>query len=88
MMSVGQGEIVLRGEAANKYIGMDSDGNLGTYVSDNFFLRFVYNARYLCKNCKNRKRKHALQGLPNHESTHLLSSCLGFDTLTRRPMCY
>ena len=64
MMSVGQGEIVLRGEAANRYIGMDSDGNLGTYVSDNFFLRFVYNARYLCKNCRKRKENMLCRGCP------------------------
>lgn len=56
MISVGQGEIVLRGEAANRYIGMDSHGNLGTYVSDNSFLYFVYHARYLRKHYKKEKK--------------------------------
>ena len=35
MMSVAPGEIVLRGEVSNRYIGMDSHGNLLTYVSIN-----------------------------------------------------
>ena len=34
MMSVAPGEIVLRGELANRYIGMDNNGNLIAYVSD------------------------------------------------------
>lgn len=33
MISVAPGEIVLRGEVSNRYIGMDSNGNLLTYVS-------------------------------------------------------
>ena len=33
MMSVAPGEIVLRGESANRYIGMDNNGNLIAYVS-------------------------------------------------------
>ena len=33
-MSVAPGEIVLRGESANRYIGMDSNGNLIAYVSN------------------------------------------------------
>ena len=32
MTSVAPGEIVLRGEESNRYIGMDSHGNLLTYV--------------------------------------------------------
>lgn len=35
MASVAPGEIVLRGEESNRFIGMDSDGNLLTYVSIN-----------------------------------------------------
>ena len=35
MISVAPGEIVLRGEVSNRYIGMDSHGNLLTYVSIN-----------------------------------------------------
>lgn len=35
MISVAPGEIVLRGEVSNRYIGMDSNGNLLTYVSIN-----------------------------------------------------
>ena len=34
MMSVAPGEIVLRGESANRYIGMDNNGNLIGYVSN------------------------------------------------------
>ena len=34
MMSVAPGEIVLRGESANRYIGMDNNGNLIAYVSN------------------------------------------------------
>jgi len=40
MISVAPGEIVLRGEVSNRYIGMDSKGNLLTYsslVEDCFF---------------------------------------------------
>ena len=33
MIFVAPGEIVLRGKVSNKYIGMDSKGNLLTYVS-------------------------------------------------------
>ncbi|XP_068737713.1 fibroblast growth factor 2-like [Montipora capricornis] len=33
MISVGPGEIVLRGESANRYIGMSPDGDLLTYNS-------------------------------------------------------
>ena len=33
MISVAQEGTVFRGKSANKYIGMDSDGNLLTYVS-------------------------------------------------------
>lgn len=33
MASVAPGEIVLRGEESNRFIGMDSDGNLLTYSS-------------------------------------------------------
>ncbi|KAL9961482.1 hypothetical protein ACROYT_G030429 [Oculina patagonica] len=33
MISVAPGEIVLRGEVSNRYIGMDSNGNLLTYSS-------------------------------------------------------
>ena len=35
MASVAPGEIVLRGEVSNRYVGMDSHGNLLTYVSIN-----------------------------------------------------
>ena len=35
MTSVAPGEIVLRGKESNRYIGMNSDGNLLTYVSIN-----------------------------------------------------
>ena len=34
MISVAPGEIVFRGQSANRYIGMDSDGNLFTHVSN------------------------------------------------------
>nr|XP_058949166.1 fibroblast growth factor 1-like [Pocillopora verrucosa] len=33
MASVGPGEVVIRGEVSNKYIGMDSNGNIVTYNS-------------------------------------------------------
>jgi len=33
MISVAPGEIVFRGQSANRYIGMDSDGNLFTHSS-------------------------------------------------------
>lgn len=36
MASVAPGEVVIRGEVSNKYIGMDSNGNIVTYVSRNF----------------------------------------------------
>lgn len=50
MMSVAPGEIVLRGESANRYIGMDNNGNLIAYNSlmeDCVFKEHLHNNGYM-----------------------------------------
>ena len=46
MISVAPGEIVLRGEESNRYVGMDSHGNLLTYVSINDVIDYSVSQSY------------------------------------------